>query len=871
MKKIWNWLNVIVFVVLGACSSDDRDNSVFKPEFDNGEIEHNNVGRSEIVLRGRIVIPDGLGSFECGFMYSTASTVPTKDAIRVSATPDTGGLCEVALTNLEPDTKYYYCMYASNGSAIIRSAPIKEFRTLSNSAPELEEPLAIGIGENSLTIECKIKDSGSSKLQQFGIAYKVKGEVGEPTRKATSKFKDGTNDTFEITIEGLSAETTYEIYAYAINTKDEGKSSVIYQATSSQEAARLTTQEISEVGANWVTLMAVIEDPGKGEMIEKGFYLSEKNSPDKETTYKVEEKSDDNIYSYKVSGLVPNTTYSVRAYAKNRVGSEVTKLAFGGRKEFTTQSLKAPVVSEPTYDMDVDKMTLTVSARIMDTGNGTISRAGFYYSTTHQTPDQEDTHLEGKVEGDVFTAVIKELAKNQVYYIRPFAVNDAEQIGFGEVLKVTSVPVSVPALGEITSSTQGKEMKLSSKVTDAGGGTVSERGFYWSTASVSGYPETDIPKMNKVVAEGTDATFSALVKDIKANTVYYVYAYAVNEGGKGYSYYYSFEPTKAVVPVAGKLSYTWDKATPDVLTLSSSVVSAGNVEISEKGFYWGTGWNDDINSMTKVPGTDTENGFTASITIKPNTVYHLRAYVVNSGNMTGYSDTETFGGDQWVINDPVLSQVTTSVVNGIMTLKAKVTNTGYGSLARKGFYYSTTGEPSASSVFLEGTGGDDGFTATIQLEVGVTYRVRAFAQSQFMDNGCFGSVTELTPWMKPTLRNDINFSSTGSSITASTYINNNGTNAVGESGKGTISDQGFCYSTSSQEPVVTTESNAEGGSVTAAAGNEIKTTISGLKLGTTYYIRAYAKNEHGLSYGPVKQYSTKRAPEPGDIDNPSKN
>ena len=52
MKKIWNWLNVIVFVVLGACSSDDRDNSVFKPEFDNGEIEHNNVGRSEVVLRG---------------------------------------------------------------------------------------------------------------------------------------------------------------------------------------------------------------------------------------------------------------------------------------------------------------------------------------------------------------------------------------------------------------------------------------------------------------------------------------------------------------------------------------------------------------------------------------------------------------------------------------------------------------------------------------------------------------------------------------------------------------------------------------------------------------------------------------------------
>ena len=100
-------------------------------------------------------------------------------------------------------------------------------------------------------------------------------------------------------------------------------------------------------------------------------------------------------------------------------------------------------------------MTLTVSARITDTGNGTISRAGFYYSTTHQTPDQEDTHLEGKIEGDVFAAVIKDLAKKQVYYIRPFAVNDAEHIGFVVVLKVPSAPVSVPALGEISSSTQG--------------------------------------------------------------------------------------------------------------------------------------------------------------------------------------------------------------------------------------------------------------------------------------------------------------------------------------------------------------------------------------------------------------------------------
>lgn len=869
MKKIWNWLSIVAFVVLGACSSEEKDPS-FRPQFDNASIEHDGINRSGVTLRGRIAVPTGLNSFECGFLYSTASTVPTKDAVQVPVKPDTDGYCEISLTNLEPDTKYYYCMYATNGSTIIRSTSIKEFRTLSNSAPELEEPFVTGVGENSLTIECKIKDPGSSKLQQFGIAYKVKGENGDPIRKTTSKFKEGTSDTFEITLEGLLAETTYEIYAYAFNTKDEGKSVVINQATSSQEAARLTTQDVNDVGANWAIVMAVMEDPGKGEVIEKGFYLSEKNSPDKETMYKVEEALIDKMYSCKISGLTPNTTYSVRAYAKNRVGSEVTKLAFGGRKEFTTQILRAPSVGEPDYEINESKTVLTVSARIVDMGSGTISRAGFYYSTTHQTPNEKDTHIEGKIEGETFSAVIEGVEKNKMYYIRPFAVNDAEQLGFGEVLTLIPVSVDVPVLGGVTSLTQGKEMKLSSKVTDAREGTVSERGFYWTTTSVSGSPATNISKMNKVVAEGTDADFSAVVKDLQANQVYYVYAYAVNEGGEGYSSLYSFEPTKATDPVVGELSYTWDKANPNVLILSSSVVNPGNVEIVEKGFYWGTGWNDDINSMTKVPATDTENGFTATITIKPNTGYRLRAYVVNSGNKTGYSKTQAFGSDQWVINNPVLSQVTTTIENGALMLNAKVTNTGYGALERKGFYYSTTGEPSASSVFLEGVGADDGFTATIQLEAGVTYYVKAFAQSRFMDDGCFGGMVRLTPWKKPSLQSDIRFSSTGTSITVRAYIDNKGTNAAGESNQGTISAQGFCYSTSSQEPVVTTESNAEGGSVAAAAGNEINATISGLKQGTTYYIRAYAENEHGISYGPVKQYSTKRAPKPGDIDNPSK-
>lgn len=54
-----------------------------------------------------------------------------------------------------------------------------------------------------------------------------------------------------------------------------------------------------------------------------------------------------------------------------------------------------------------------------------------------------------------------------------------------------------------------------------------------------------------------------------------------------------------------------------------------------------------------------------------------------------------------------------SVVNGIMMLKVKVINIGYGFLVCKGFYYSIIGEFFVSSVFLEGIGGDDGFIVII--------------------------------------------------------------------------------------------------------------------------------------------------------------
>lgn len=67
----------------------------------------------------------------------------------------------------------------------------------------------------------------------------------------------------------------------------------------------------------------------------------------------------------------------------------------------------------------------------------------------------------------------------------------------------------------------------------------------------------------------------------------------------------------------------------------------------------------------------------------------------------------------------------------------------------------------------------------------------------------------------------------------------------------TVSSKGFCYSSSNANPTLADSSKVVGSGIGAYS-----TSITGLLAGTTYYIRSYATNAGGTSYGPVKTQAT---------------
>lgn len=92
---------------------------------------------------------------------------------------------------------------------------------------------------------------------------------------------------------------------------------------------------------------------------------------------------------------------------------------------------------------------------------------------------------------------------------------------------------------------------------------------------------------------------------------------------------------------------------------------------------------------------------------------------------------------------------------------------------------------------------------------------------------------------------------TTSDITSITSSSANGGGDVTFNGNVDLSARGVCYSNSNASPTINDNKTTDG----TSTGSYVSK-ITGLIPGTHYYVRAYATNEAGTSYGAVKEFDT---------------
>ena len=285
-------------------------------------------------------------------------------------------------------------------------------------------------------------------------------------------------------------------------------------------------------------------------------------------------------------------------------------------------------------------------------------------------------------------------------------------------------------------------------------------------------------------------------------------------------------------------------------TLSGSIQNPHNASVKEVGIQFS-----ELQSMAEYDelsgGTASGSAFSVSVSsLSPGQTYYYRAYASSGASMVK-GEVKSFTTTQ--SNAPVFGEVNTSnLTEQSVNVSTGILDEGGSELVLSGFCWKAgDGTPTAQDNVVNATLNGSTLQATIDgLAPGQIYSIRPYGVNG-SGVGYGATVTIVTLEATVPVLSKIEASdSTEVSITVKSSV-------VG-AGKGEVTKMGFCYSSESKTP--TTDhlvvENVHG----SPESEYFAAIIEGLTPETTYYIRAYAENEHGIGYSEVLVYTTPEAP-----------
>jgi uncharacterized protein (TIGR02145 family) len=544
----------------------------------------------------------------------------------------------------------------------------------------------------------------------------------------------------------------------------------------------------------------------------------------------------DGKFTLKMENLQPETVYYVRAYATNTAGT-----SYGNEYSFTTLAPVMPTV----VTGEVSSISLNsafCSGTITDDGGADITEAGICWATTAM-PTADSSHATAAAGVTEFTLQMTGLNPSSHYYVRAYAMN-SKGIAYGEQREFNT-----PAL-PFASVVTKPATKVTRRTAVCGGEVVDDAGLEVSARGLC-YDTEENPSLYKGIHTTNGAgigEFSDTLTFLTPNTTYYVRAYATNETGTSYGQQLTFT-TDTITPPRVRLNsiysitrfsayfnytvtcddevYVWDRGLcldtlPDP-TLESPIVR-------HEGY--GTG-------MSNVELTDLETGVT----------YYVRAFAINEAD-TVYSEMKSF-----TTVSCVPPTVQTKEPYDITTKQAKsggaIISDGGARITGVGVVFAKHNDPSKEDSLTKTipNGIAEAWNSNLSifnpLEPGTTYYVRAWAENEcgvgYGEALSFTTLDVVLPGVTTDSVNSIE------ALQATIYY------TVVNDGGGNLTNRGICWD---YNPGV--ELDTANGQYIKAYGyvghyNEV---MKNLEPGKTYYVRAYATNEKGVSYGEELSFTT---------------
>ena len=280
--------------------------------------------------------------------------------------------------------------------------------------PSLTTTPVSAITSTSATSGGNVISDGGSEITARGIFWSTSQNPDLNDNKTT----DGTGPgTFVSILNGLTANTTYYVRAYATNSEGTSYGSEISFLSDQARGATLTTSAVSSVSVTTAVSGGNISDEGDAVVTERGVCWSTSQNP-VITGNKTSDGAGQGSFTSNLSGLSENTTYYVRAYAVTSVGT-----SYGNEVFFKTSSVRQATLTTADV-LSVTSNTAVSGGNISSDGGGLITARGICWST-NQNPTLADSFSENGTGPGDFTSSLAGLAPGTTYYVRAYATNSA--------------------------------------------------------------------------------------------------------------------------------------------------------------------------------------------------------------------------------------------------------------------------------------------------------------------------------------------------------------------------------------------------------------------------------------------------------------
>ncbi|HNY02346.1 MAG TPA: FISUMP domain-containing protein [Bacteroidales bacterium] len=140
-------------------------------------------------------------------------------------------------------------------------------------------------------------------------------------------------------------------------------------------------------------------------------------------------------FTSSITGLSSGTTYHVRAYATNNIGT-----SYGSDVTFTTQEYIAPPTVETTGLSNITSTSAASGGNVTSAGGAPVTARGVCWSTS-SSPTISNNHTTDGTGTGTFTSTITGLQPSTLYYVRAYATNSGGT-SYGGQLQFTTAPGS---------------------------------------------------------------------------------------------------------------------------------------------------------------------------------------------------------------------------------------------------------------------------------------------------------------------------------------------------------------------------------------------------------------------------------------------